>query len=116
MSRLVVYALAVFRVTALLYAERGPFDAFDWLRAKAGVYYVEDPWHLRSPENDPVYIREADGFWGELMNCPLCLSGWVALPAIIGLVLKSRLLDIVASWLAIWGLVVALFKIVGYEE
>jgi hypothetical protein len=113
MSRLIVYALAVFRVTHLLAAERGPFDVFDWLRAKAGVYYR---FELGQQGQQPTYIREADGFWGELMNCPLCLSGWVAAPVMIGYLLKSKLLDAVASWLAIWGLVVALFKIVGYDE
>jgi hypothetical protein len=35
--RLLIYALAVFRLTHLLWHENGPWDVFDWLRAKAGI-------------------------------------------------------------------------------
>lgn len=127
MIRLLVYVLAVFRVTHLLWAERGPFDAADWLRAKAGVYYKEsialgEYERLGASLSYPAasvryeYGRGAEGFWGELMNCPLCLSGWVAMVAMVGYALKSWVLDVVATWLAVWGVVVLIFKVIGDDE
>lgn len=52
-----VATLAVWRVTHLLAREDGPWGVVARLRRGAG-----------------------DGFWGELMDCFLCLSVWLALP------------------------------------
>jgi len=50
--------LAVWRVTHLVSREDGPWGVVAHLREAAG-----------------------DGFWGTWMDCFLCLSVWVALPA-----------------------------------
>lgn len=54
---LLIGALCVWRVTHLLQAEDGPFDAVVRLRRLAGP-----------------------GFWGALMDCFACLSVWIAAP------------------------------------
>jgi hypothetical protein len=63
--------LAVFRVTHLLNAEDGPWDAAVHLRRWAGV-----------------------GFWGALLDCFHCLSLWVAaaFAVLLGESWKERLL------------------------
>ena len=55
--RLVVGILVVWRITHLLFAEDGPWDAIIWLRRQAGT-----------------------GFWGKLLDCFYCLSLWIAAP------------------------------------
>jgi hypothetical protein len=50
-------ALCVWRVTHLLHAEDGPFNAVASLRRRAG-----------------------NGFWGQAMACFYCLSLWIAVP------------------------------------
>ncbi|MCP4967758.1 MAG: DUF1360 domain-containing protein [bacterium] len=54
---LVVGVLGVWRITHLVAAEDGPWDAVVRLRNRVG-----------------------HGFWGELMDCFYCLSVWVAAP------------------------------------
>jgi len=97
-------------------------DAVDWLRARAGVYYRQQltyqsnvPLNIAKVESVTL-VREAEGFWGELMNCPLCLSGWVTVPILISYRLRSRILDAIATWLAVWGMAVLIFKIIGDAE
>jgi len=55
--RLILGALAVWRVTHLLVAEDGPWKILARLRRALG-----------------------EGFWGGLLDCFYCLSLWVALP------------------------------------
>jgi hypothetical protein len=59
---LVLGVLSVWRVTHLLNAEDGPWQAVVRLRRLAG-----------------------SGFWGELMDCFLCLSLWVSAPLALAL-------------------------------
>lgn len=106
LARLLVYGLAVYRVTHMLWQERGPFDVFDWLRARAGIRVVSTYWIGRQEETTE---RVAVGFWAELLNCPLCLSVWLATVATVALFLNCLVLDIVATWLALAGLSLALF-------
>jgi hypothetical protein len=54
---LVLGILGVWRITHLLQAEDGPWDLVARLRRIAG-----------------------SGFWGNLMDCFLCLSLWIAVP------------------------------------
>lgn len=54
---LLIGALAVWRLTHLLYGEDGPWNLLARLR-----YFV------------------GQGFWGNLMDCFYCLSLWIALP------------------------------------
>jgi hypothetical protein len=59
---LVLGVLSVWRVTHLMNAEDGPSQAVVRLRRLAG-----------------------SGFWGELMDCFLCLSLWVSAPLALAL-------------------------------
>lgn len=71
--RLALAVLAAWRVTHLLAAEDGPFGLVLKLRQRLGT-----------------------GLWGQLMDCPYCVSLWVALPL-------ATLLA--TDWLG-WGLAV----------
>lgn len=55
--RLALAVLAAWRLTHLLAAEDGPFDLVLRLRQRLGT-----------------------GTWGQLMDCPYCVSLWVAAP------------------------------------
>jgi hypothetical protein len=74
-DRLLLGALAVWRVTHLLSAEDGPGDLLVRLRRRAG-----------------------DGFWGDLLDCFYCLSLWVSLP--FALLLAEGWRGRLLSWLA----------------
>lgn len=69
----VVAVLATWRLARLIAREDGPFDLVVKLRAKAG-----------------------GGFAGQLMDCPYCLSLWIALP------FAAPLADSAAAWVAAW--------------
>lgn len=60
--RLALGILGVWRITHLLQAEDGPWDAMVRLRRAAG-----------------------SGFWGSLLDCFACCSLWVAAPFAVGL-------------------------------
>lgn len=68
--------LSVWRITHLLQAEDGPWDAVVHLRRSAGT-----------------------GFWGQVLDCFYCLSVWIAAPFAIylGETLSQRIL----LWLAL---------------
>lgn len=57
----VLVALATWRVAALFYYDRGPWDVFERLRYKAGVYAEFKP------------------FWGKQLDCFWCVSLWAGL-------------------------------------
>jgi len=76
--RFVLVALATWRITHLLAKEDGPAYLIARLRAKLG-----------------------DGLLGQLMDCFLCLSLWVAAP--MAALVFHRPLDWIAGWLAISG-------------
>lgn len=62
---LVIMVLASWRVSCLFYYDRGPWDVFDRLRYKAGVY-LEDP-----------------PFWGKQLACFWCTSFWASLGVVV---------------------------------
>jgi hypothetical protein len=76
--RLILCVLATWRVSHLVASEDGPFDMIVRLRARAG-----------------------DGMLGRLMDCPYCLSLWIAAPA--ALLLGRSFPEWCAAWLAISG-------------
>jgi hypothetical protein len=71
-------ALCVWRLTHLLHAEDGPFNAAASLRRRAG-----------------------DGFWGKAMACFYCLSLWIALP--VTLLLNVGLARFLLLWPTLSG-------------
>jgi hypothetical protein len=74
----VVSVLAVWRVTHLLQAEDGPWDAIVGIRKAVG-----------------------NGFLGSLMDCFYCLSLWMALP--LGIYFGKDRIEKVLLWLALSG-------------
>lgn len=105
--RLIVYSLAVYRATHLFVYEDGPFDFFDWLRARAGVRLA---CYMKSISEVEREERVADTFWGRLLLCPLCLSVWIGGIAAICLFIKNFILDGIATWLALSGISAILFN------
>src|SRR5687767_2764886 len=80
--RFAVAVLATWRAAHLVANEDGPFDAILAVRRRAG-----------------------DGVLGRLMDCPYCLSLWLAMPLTGWLVRRSGLgrPDAVPVWLAVSG-------------
>jgi hypothetical protein len=76
--RLLLCVLATWRVSHLIAHEDGPFDVIVRLRRRAG-----------------------DGFLGRLMDCPYCLSLWIAAP--LALFLARQLDAWCVTWLAVSG-------------
>ena len=76
--RLVLAALAAWRVTHLIAEEDGPADAVLRVRVALG-----------------------DGFAGKLMDCFYCLSIWVAAP--LSVIAARRRRDMPLVWLALSG-------------
>jgi len=64
--RFLIYALATWRFSHMLAAERGPYDALGWLRALCGVDYA----------SDGSVIAETEA--ARLVTCVWCSSAWVA--------------------------------------
>jgi hypothetical protein len=76
--RLVISALAVWRLTHLLAAEDGPWDVIVWLRRQLG-----------------------DSIWGKLVDCFNCLSLWISIPFAFYVV--DGTLPRIIVWLALSG-------------
>jgi hypothetical protein len=76
--RLIIAILATWRVAHLIAREDGPFDIVVRLRARAG-----------------------DGVIGQLMDCPYCLSIWIAIP--FAFMLANSILAGFVACLAISG-------------
>jgi len=76
--RLTLSVLATWRVSHLISQEDGPFDVIVRLRDRAG-----------------------DGVLGKLMDCPYCLSLWIAAP--LALLLARTPGAWCVAWLAISG-------------
>ena len=81
--RLLIAALAVWRLTHLLAREDGPWDLVARLRRRLG-----------------------EGFWGKLMDCPKCLSVWLAAP--FAFFVGGRPMELLVVWLALSGVAVLL--------
>jgi hypothetical protein len=76
--RLLLGVLCTWRLTHLLQAEDGPWDASVYLRRAAG-----------------------DGFFGQLLDCFYCLSLWIAAP--VAWTLHSGAIDLAMLWPALSG-------------
>ncbi len=74
--RLLLAILATWRLTHLIAHEDGPFDLIVRLRVRAGTRWL-----------------------GTLMDCPYCLSLWLAMP--FALLLADTVLAWLIAWLAI---------------
>lgn len=68
----IVFGLAVWRGSIMITKEDGPFDVFSRMRENAGVEHngVLAPWSTLNTA-------------GKLLQCPYCLSMWLALALIV---------------------------------
>ena len=86
LTELTLGSLAVYRLSHLIAYEDGPGDFIAHLRERAG-----DSWR------------------GKLMDCPFCLSVWIATP--IALLFSKGLNDWLLNWLALSGAAVIIEKL-----
>jgi len=87
----VLGALAVWRITHLLFAEDGPWDAVIRLRRLAGT-----------------------GLWGGLLDCFHCLSLWIAAP--FALSLGSEWTERLLLWPALSAGAILLERLTAHEQ
>jgi len=94
---LLAFALAVFgtyRIARMLALEEGTFGVFEFIRA---------------------HIDGAQATWlGRGLNCPLCISFWVALAVSLLMAHHTPMSEtqIVLTWLGVAGASVALYQVV----
>lgn len=88
--QLILFALAVWRITHLLSNEDGPFGVVFWFRKQLG-----------------------HGFLGQLFDCFYCLSIWVSVP--FALVFYPKWPDVLLCWLALSGAACLLEKATNRE-
>jgi hypothetical protein len=89
--RLLLGALAVWRITHLLNAEDGPGEVFVRLRRLAG-----------------------EGFWGQLLDCFYCLSVWIAAP--LAVLLARKPLERFLMWPALSAGAILLQSVIDSEH
>jgi hypothetical protein len=123
---LIVMSLAVYRLTRLVVADTFPPVLWlrDWLAggwrpltlaeheryvaaSPSAQAVLRDAWSY-DPEDDlrQRYVRRAgwSPHWlAELLSCPWCASGWVALTVTAGVWATSGLAMPVLVWLATWA-------------
>lgn len=87
LDNLVLLILAVWRVSSLVTAERGPWDVFVRLRARAGIR----PDEHGEPESWP------DGFVAGVLSCLWCCSVYVGIVAAVAYYLAP----VVTVWLCL---------------
>lgn len=110
-----VYAMAIWRVTYLLGRDNGPFHIFDWLRYKLGVIVTE------VEQTDGTYrtYKAYHGKFAELIDCLYCLSFWVTMSFLPGIVSQNPtvvyLWDMVATACALWAVATIISMIIVRE-
>lgn len=68
-ANLLIYGLAVWRISSMLVKEEGPFYIFWKIRSRLGHMY----------DLDMNYIGHKDGFLSNNFACVWCMSVWVAI-------------------------------------
>lgn len=99
---LVLYVLAVWRVTRLVVYDKGPGHVFLYWRELVGIEEVAPG--LRAYQNKTA----------ELFGCPYCLSVWFAMPAAVGW--AGLTWAAVPAWLGIAGATMLLELVVCVLE
>jgi len=67
LTNLIIYGLAIWRISNLFISERGPFSIFLWIRERFGFTHDEDG----------IVVKIPNGFFGDTFSCVWCLSMWV---------------------------------------
>lgn len=68
-ANLLIYGLAVWRISSLLVNEEGPWGVFESFREWLGIERIFDPEYLQVP----------DRFFPQIFACVWCMSIWVAI-------------------------------------
>lgn len=103
-NKTIFQILSVFTLTLLLNNEEGPGQIFSKIRTLAGIVKTEE-------ENEYGIIEikeEGEGFFAQLILCPVCLSGWFSAFILIISYMKAGQLFI--RWLGVWGATILLLK------
>lgn len=85
-----ITSFAVYRISRMIALEDGAFNLFALLRG----------W---------VFTKFGNGWINEGVNCPMCISWWIALP-IAFVVSPLNLLIVFLVWQALSGIAVFLYK------
>lgn len=88
--RFFLASLAVWRLTHLIVKEDGPWQIISKIRRKAG-----------------------NGFWGNLMDCFMCASIWVAVPFVF--FVGGTIVEKLVIWLALSGTAIILERMFTEE-
>lgn len=94
--KLLLLALATYRVSRMLAIEDGPFEIFDWLRGVATMLTLRTQHRFR---------------FDTLITCQYCNSVWVALPLVV--IVRHAIGYWVVVVLAVSALVIPLIR---FEE
>lgn len=109
--KFLLYALAIFRYTVLIYEEDGLFDVFKNIRQWAGIHY--ETWNDVTEEDKMIIVTErkaGKGQLGKLLNCPFCISGWLTIFMTIIFIQNNPHLDLIALFGGLWGAVYILLQ------
>lgn len=109
---LVFTGLATFRLTRLIVADDFPLVRIprEWVVGEKEHTYVRDPEHPQGgywlPQNK--HVGQWYHWFGELISCPWCASGWVSLGLVCAVAWftprDAALVDWLLLWLAAWGI------------
>ena len=94
-----VLGMACWRLTSLLYQEKGPFDVFKKLREWMGITHIED--------KPCVY---PDKFLCQLFSCVWCLSVWIAAILMISYIFLPIVTIYFSVWLSLSTIAIGLDK------
>lgn len=101
---LILTALSILRITMLLHNEDGPGHIFKQVRDKVGVRKER----VQVARDNDIWLDwqcVGEGFWAELLCCPYCLSGWVALVLVLMQKTMRPIFRLIILWMGLWGFV-----------
>lgn len=88
--RLLMAALASYRIAQAFVYDEGPWSIFLWLRVKAGVYDLAANGHPTTR-------------LGRLMSCPYCVGVYTSLLCIVPVLLPGSVGDVILLFLGVTG-------------
>lgn len=104
-ANLLIYGLAVWRISSLLVNEEGPWYIFWHIRSKLG--------HMH--DLDMNYIGHKDGFLSDTFACVWCLSIWVAIAVSIGRYFFSAPTFYICLALALSAVAIVVERVAGND-
>lgn len=67
-TEILIYGLAVWRLSSLLVSEAGPFHIFQWVRERVGIRHFDDGTVAAIPGN----------IFAQILSCVWCASLWIS--------------------------------------